>query len=120
MSHASVLITPTLYIEPFGTVHVESMASGVPVIAPDYGVFTETITPYEDGFRYRTPAQAAEQVRWITDRAMRGEELRERTLDRFSLEAVAPMFDEWLWRLGTIRDGSDGWDAKEYSPPVPA
>jgi glycosyltransferase involved in cell wall biosynthesis len=120
MSHASVLITPTLYIEPFGTVHVESMASGVPVVAPDYGVFTETIRPFEDGFRYRTPAQAAQQIEQIQRMELRGPHLRESALERFSLEAVAPKFDEWLWRLSTLRDGSDGWNAKEYRTPVTA
>jgi len=120
MSHASVIIVPTLYIEPFGTVHVEAMASGVPVVAPDYGVFTETITPFEDGFRYRTPAQAAQQIGYIQELGLRGPALRERTLERFSLEAVAPQFAEWLWRIRTLRDGSDGWNAPTYRPPVAA
>ena len=116
MAGARVLIVPTLYIEPFGTVHVESMASGVPVVAVDYGVFTETITPGLDGYRYRTPAQAARQIKGI--QPLRGERLRKRALERFSLEAVAPRFDEWLWRLDTLRDGSDGWNAPTYWAPV--
>jgi len=120
MSHASVLIAPTLYIEPFGTVHVEAMASGVPVVAVDYGVFTETISPYEDGFRYRTPAQGAQQVSHADALGLRGENLRRRTLDRFSLEAVAPMFDEWLWRVDSVRNGLDGWNSPVYRTPVPA
>jgi glycosyltransferase involved in cell wall biosynthesis len=119
MSHASVLITPTLYIEPFGTVHVEAMASGVPVIAPDYGVFTETVEPFVDGFRYRTPAQAAQQIEQIQQMELRGPHLRERTLERFSLEAVAPRFDEWLWRLESLRNGLDGWNSPVYMAPVP-
>lgn len=118
MSHASVMIVPTLYIEPFGTVHIESMASGVPVVAVDYGVFTETITPGVDGYRYRTPAQGAKQVPWTS--VLRGKELRQRTLDRFSLEAVAPRFDEWLWRLDSVRNGMDGWNAPGYLTPVSA
>ena len=116
MAGAGVLIVPTLYIEPFGTVHVESMASGVPVVAVDYGVFTETITPGLDGYRYRTSAQAARQIEGIE--RLRGEGLRERALERFSLEAVAPRFDEWLWRLDTLRDGSDGWNARTYWAPA--
>jgi glycosyltransferase involved in cell wall biosynthesis len=120
MAHASVLIVPTLYIEPFGTVHVEAMTSGVPVVAVDYGVFTETIEPFKDGFRYRTPAQGAQQVQWLREMDIRGPALRERALDRFSLEAVAPRFDEWLWRLETLRNGMDGWNAPVYMPPVSA
>lgn len=118
MSHASVMIVPTLYIEPFGTVHVESMASGVPVVAVDYGVFTETIREGVDGYRYRTPAQGAEQVEIAP--GLRGKALRDRTLARFSLEAVAPRFDEWLWRVESVHNGMDGWNAQTYWPsPVP-
>jgi glycosyltransferase involved in cell wall biosynthesis len=118
MANARVMILSTLYIEPFGTVHVEAMASGVPVIAPDYGVFTETIRLGQDGYRYRTPAQAALQIDGIE--RLRGEELAESALERFSMAAVAPRFDEWLWRLGTLRDGSDGWNSPTYWSPVQA
>lgn len=112
LSHASVVIMPTLYIEPFGTVHAEAMASGVPVLASDFGVFPEVIQNGVNGYRFRTLAQAAEQVPLA--RALRGENVRSRALERYSLEAVAPMFDEWLWRLNTIQDGSDGWNAPTY------
>jgi glycosyltransferase involved in cell wall biosynthesis len=112
LAHASVLIVPTLYIEPFGTVHVEALASGVPVIASDWGVFTETVEQGVDGYRFRTPAQAAEQVHDAA--ALRGPALRTRTLDRFSLDAVAPRFDEWLWRVRSVRNGLDGWNAPTY------
>jgi glycosyltransferase involved in cell wall biosynthesis len=111
LAHASVLIVPTLYIEPFGTVHVEALASGVPVIASDWGVFTETVEQGVDGYRFRTPAQAAQQVHEAA--ALRGPALRARTLERFSLDAVAPRFDEWLWRVRSVRD-ADGWNAPTY------
>jgi glycosyltransferase involved in cell wall biosynthesis len=112
LAKASVLIVPTLYIEPFGTVHVEALASGVPVVASDWGVFTETVENGVDGYRFRTPAQAAQQVHEAA--ALRGPALRTRTLERFSLDAVAPRFDEWLWRVRSVRNGLDGWNAPTY------
>ena len=71
-----------------------------------------------DGYRYRIPSQAVEQLDGIE--ALRGEDLRQSALDRFSLEAVAPKFDEWLWRLSTLRDDSGGWYTKKYWAPVSA
>ncbi len=113
-SHARVVIMPTVYVEPFGTVHAEAMASGVPVVASDFGVFPEVIENGVNGWRFRTPAQAALQVAEAS--SIRGENIRSRALDRYSLEAVAPQFDEWLWRLNTLQDGSDGWNAPTYGP----
>lgn len=111
MANASALIVPTLYIEPFGTVHVEGMMSGIPPIAPDYGVFTETIRQGITGFRYRTLQQAVDQVH-LADR-LSPETIRQEAINRFSLKAVAPAFDEWLWRVRSVRE-SGGWYSTEY------
>jgi hypothetical protein len=111
MSEAAAVIVPTLYVEPFGTVHVEAMMSGVPVVAPDWGVFTETVEEGVDGWRYRTLAEAADGL--LAARRLRGETLRRRTAKRFSLEAVSDKFDRWLWGLDTLTDGSGGWYSTE-------
>jgi glycosyltransferase involved in cell wall biosynthesis len=112
MAGATVLIVPTLYVEPFGSVHCESLMSGVPVLCSDWGAFPDTVVNGVDGFTYRMPAQAASYLPQLRD--LRGEGLRERSISRFSIEAVAPAFDEWLWRLSTLRDGSDGWNTPTY------
>lgn len=101
-AHAEVMLVPTLYIGPWEGVHAEALASGVQVVAPDYGVFTETIEPQ---FRYRTLGGAVEAVNRA--RSVRSPVLRERTLKRYSLEQCASMYEEWLGRLDLL-DGA-GW-----------
>lgn len=112
LAHASVLIVPTLYVEPFGTVHVEALMSGVPVVASDWGVFTETVEPGVDGYRFRTLAGAVAGLEKAP--ALRGEPLRAMAIERFSMDAVAVRFDEWLWRLDTL--WGDGWYSTETYP----
>lgn len=103
-AHAEVLICPTLYIGPWEGVHAEALMSGVPVVAPDYGVFTETLpTPW----RYRTMRGAVAAVESARDN--RGEVWRGYAIDRFGLETCADLYDEWFDRLESLRDGRNGW-----------
>lgn len=108
LAGASALIVPTLYIEPFGTVHVEALMSGVPVVASDWGVFTETVREGVDGFRFRTLRGGAEAANGAIQ--LRGPELRESAIERFSLEAVADRFDVWIDMLEMLAAGR-GWDS---------
>lgn len=106
MKNAAVFICPTKYIGPFETVHVEALMSGVPVIAPNYGVFTETLRPGIDGFRYSTLKQA---VGAIEDCArLDSDEIRLHAERTWSREAVAPQFGQWFDRIGTVYGGR-GW-----------
>lgn len=107
LEHAHALLVPTLYLEPFGGVAVEAMLAGTPVITSDFGAFRETVDDGHTGFRFRTLADAARAVEAAgeLDRA----KIRDYALDRFSLEAVGPMFDRWFTDLDGLWEG--GWDA---------
>lgn len=103
-AEAEVFICPTLYIGPWEGVHAESMMSGVGVCAPDYGVFTETLPkPY----RYRNLRQAIDAVDLA--RKTRGEMWRKRSIEMFSIDRCTEMYDEWLDRIESLRDGRNGW-----------
>jgi glycosyltransferase involved in cell wall biosynthesis len=114
LSHARVLLMPTSYLEPFGIVQVEALMSGVPVIAPDFGASPEIIRE-GDGGLFRIHAQAVE----LAGTVQRGRDLRERAVARYSPEAVAPRYAEWLWRLRTFLDDRGGWYAKDYPDRFP-
>jgi len=102
---AKAVFTPTIYVEPFGTVVPEAMMCGTPVITTDWGAFTETVQDGVTGFRCRTLGefvQAALDAPSL-DRAA----IRDYSLQRYSLDAVAPQYDKYFRRLLTLWD--EGW-----------
>lgn len=56
LRHAVALVAPTMYVEPFGSIVVESMFLGTPVITTDHAAMSETVWHGVSGFRCRTLA----------------------------------------------------------------
>lgn len=110
MARARALLCPTLYVEPFGGVAVEAMLSGTPVIATDWGAFTETVTDLV-GSRFRTLAEGAAAVRdwWESGDPIDHEAIRQHAIRRYSLDAVRPRFERWLGQLQGL--WGEGWNA---------
>lgn len=104
MRHAAATLVPTLYIEPFGGVAIEAMLAGCPVIASDWGAFTENVTP-QVGRRFRTLAQGARAVKEV--QTLDRKKIRKAAIERFSQEAVGPMFTRWFDQLDTL--WGKGW-----------
>lgn len=101
MRNAAATIVPTVYVEPFGGVAVEAMLAGCPVIASDWGAFTEIVTP-DVGARFRTPRQGVEAFAQV--QGLRRAAIREAAKARYSQEAVGPMFMRWFDQLDTLWD----------------
>lgn len=109
MAGAKAVFVPTIYVEPYGTVVVEAMASGTPVITTDWGAFTETVQQGVTGYRCRTFGEflrAARQAPNLDRRA-----IRDYAIERFSLETVAGMYEDYFRRLSLLR--GEGWATKE-------
>lgn len=99
MQNAAATIVPTIYIEPFGGVAVEAMLAGSPVVASDWGSFTEIVQPVA-GRRFRTLAQGVDAFYEAKD--LDRKKIRKYALSRYSLEAVGPMFKRWFSQLDTL------------------
>ncbi len=105
MGGAIATFAPTLYVEPFGNVVIESQACGTPTITTDWGAFTENNPDGISGFRCRTLqefVQAAEGVKYL-DRA----KIRNRAVSLYNLDTIALQYEAYFKRLLTL--WGDGW-----------
>ena len=116
MGGAAVTVVPTIYVEPFGGVAVESMTTGTPVVTTDFGAFTETVAEGVSGYRFQTLQEAVDgTVRAMElDRSL----VRRYALERYSLDAVRPMYERWFTNLDGL--WGEGWTALRDAPPARA
>ncbi len=97
MSNAIATFVPTHFREPFGGVAVESQLCGTPAITTDYGAFMETVDARWRCASHREFCEAAEEARGLdsAERFM----VQSRAQRRYSLEAVAPLYERYFDRL---------------------
>lgn len=103
--NAIALIAPTDYIEPFGTVTIEAMMSGTPVIASDFGAFVETVEQGKTGFRCKTLGDflaATKEVQRL-DRKY----IADRARERWSYEVIGKQYDQVFKQICDLKE--KGW-----------
>lgn len=105
MSGAVAQFTPTIYVEPFGSVVCEAQMCGTPVITTDWGAFTETIIPGKTGFRCRYLAEFEDAA--VKARSLDRQLIADHARAEWSLDAVAPRYSRYFERLSTLY--KDGW-----------
>lgn len=100
LSQASALIVPSLYVEPLGSVVIEAMLSGVPVVASDWGAFPELLTP-ETGRTFRTIREGAQAVLEAQE-LPRGAIIRHYAGARWGYEVTRVRLERAFERLATL------------------
>jgi glycosyltransferase involved in cell wall biosynthesis len=97
MGHATALLAPTLYREPFGGVVVESQMCGTPAITTDHGGFVENVPDEWRCNSHREFVHAALRARALDDSTRRS--IRNRAILKYSIEAVMPLYEAYCGRL---------------------
>jgi glycosyltransferase involved in cell wall biosynthesis len=111
LAGALATLVPTTYLEPFGGVAVESMLSGTPVIATDWGAFTETVVHGITGYRCRMLADFIDAVH--NCESMDRFAVRRYAMARWTTDIGAGLYDAYLNRVSQLH--GPGWYAPSRS-----
>ena len=105
LGKAIASFSPTIYLEPYCNSHIESLASGTPVISTDFGIFTETIKNDFNGYRCNTLSEfvkAIDDVKTLDHRAIATDAYM-----NYSMDVIRYKYDRYFNRLLTLWDS--GW-----------
>jgi glycosyltransferase involved in cell wall biosynthesis len=102
MGSARCILTPTLYIEPFGGVAVEAQLCGTPAITTDWGAFPETVEQNLTGYRCHTLSEFVTAVEDVAD--LDNSYIRRRAISKYSTTAIGPRYTHHFNRLLTLWD----------------
>jgi glycosyltransferase involved in cell wall biosynthesis len=105
LSRAICSIMPTSFIEPFGGSGIEGMLCGTPLVAPDWGAFTETIEDGTNGFRCKTLSDWIESIEKC--KTLDRVKIREMAKQKYSLESCSEKYDSAFRLIFDLKSG--GW-----------
>jgi glycosyltransferase involved in cell wall biosynthesis len=109
LARASVFISPTRYLEPFGAMAVEAQMCGTPVVSTNFGAFVETVEQGKTGYRCN---YMGEFVRGLQDAPkLDSKYIRERAVRLYSMTAAAPRYQRYFDRLMLL--WGDGFETVE-------
>ncbi len=110
LAGAKAVFMGTTYLEPFGGVSIESLLSGTPVIATDFGAFPENIKHGEHGFRFRTLGEAI----WAANNVdkLDNKKIHEYAVRNFSVDSVRFRYQAYFEQLLTLYEEGfySGWN----------
>jgi len=117
MKNAKGSFLASQYLEPFGGVQIENLLAGTPTISSDWGAFTENNIEGVTGYRCRTFEDYVRAVKNIQEGKIKPEDCRSHG-EKFSLEAIAPMYEDFFRKVSDIHTGQgwyEMWDESLYT-----
>lgn len=105
MGHATALLAPTLYLEPFGGVAVEAQIAGTAAIVTDWGAFPETVEQGVTGFRCHYLGEFVDAVHLVAE--LDPVAIRARAIAKYSLDVVRHQYDSYFRRVLSVWE--QGW-----------
>lgn len=100
MNHAKAVIMPTLYIEPFGGVHIEANMCGTPVVTSDWGVFVETVRNGFNGYRCRTFDEFIRALKLAP--GLDRDKIRQDARSKYNLTVAAERYQDFFERIQNL------------------
>lgn len=115
LARARAVLMPTLYVEPFGNVSAEAQLCGTPVIASNWGAFTESVEPGVSGYLCSTLGEYVQAIDRVKD--LDRWAIRERAIRLYSEDAAATAYTSYFARLEHVR-GAAQWSTAATLPPT--
>jgi len=106
LSKAKATIMPSLYLEPFGGVMAESFLSGTPVIAPDWGSFSENNLNSVTGFNFKTFKELIRSIENID--MIDNKKCIDYATSKFTLPVVSKSYENYFNELSLLTS-KNGW-----------
>jgi glycosyltransferase involved in cell wall biosynthesis len=108
---AVALLAPTQYLEPFGSVVVESMFLGTPVISSDQGGMSETVQHGVSGFRCRTLGCYAQAAKHVS--SLSREQIRQLAMAKFVCDDLIHKHTDFFQDVIDVQSGQGWYTDKE-------
>lgn len=105
MRNAICSLMPTNFIEPFGGSGVEGLLCGTPLIATDYGAFTETVQEGFNGYRCKTLLDWLEAIDAVGQLDRKA--IADKARATYSLQACGKRYDKAFTQIHQLYN--DGW-----------
>jgi glycosyltransferase involved in cell wall biosynthesis len=108
----TALLSPTVYLEPFGAVNTEAQLCGTPVITCDSGGMVETVENFKTGLRCHTLADYCYGVQMALDGKFNRSYIRDRAVKLYDMYKCAKQYEYVFKNVLDIYNDNNGW----YSP----
>lgn len=97
LGKAKALLSPTIYLEPFGGVVAEAALCGTPAITTDWGCYKETVEHGKTGFRCKNFTEISTSVKDVDK--LDYKYISERAKSLWSLSVVGQKYHDYFQRI---------------------